>query len=999
MTLFLGVATAWALLLGAHDGVDPARDDLPERHRFVTERALILIGLTIAALGFTLRDSEMLYGVDLLSVLFMGALAVWQGSGRPLRSFDVLDAPRAVILAGLTALVGAPDVLRALLAGRITPEDGTDAGSDAPAHAASTQERARASTRAIAIGLVLALPPLFVVMGLLASADSVFDGVLNRIGDLIAEDGVRHAMVIAGLTWGAMGWLHGTRSMAPVVTLPDVRAPGLPFASIGIGLYGLAALLTLFIGTQLRVLAGGAEYLRATAGLTVAEYAREGFFQLVVVAGVVLFTLIAGEWLLARTERDVRRYRIVGALLSALVALLLASAVARMGLYVAHFGLTTDRIFAIAIMVWVLAAYITFALTMLRHHRARFAPAMLGVTIGWVASLNIIDPEAIVVRTNIARAVEGKPFDAAYHARMSADAIPALVAGAPSLSATDCAALAGALHTEWTTRRTSRSDWRAFNLPLARALATGVGDTRQPLSLCPGDRVAANEPFDLLIVNGTVIDGTNAPGRTADVGIRGDRVVAVAPSLPRTNAARVLDATGRTVAPGFIDLHAHLEPLLQLPLMESALRQGVTFALGGPDGGSPVPLGAYMDSVRAAKPGINVGYLIGHNDVRRTVLGMHARAPTAGELARMQQLVAQGMGVGAFGLSTGLLYLPGTYSNVEEVIALAQTAADSGGIYTSHLRKEGIGLLDGVAEALEIGRRARIPVVLTHHKAVGQQMWGKSVQTLAMVDSARRAGTDVMVDQYPYTATHTGIGVLIPSWAMDGGMPAFRNRVENAALRDSVLRGIVFNLLNDRGGGDLSRVQFSRVAWDRTLEGKTLRDWAERRGMAPTAESGAQLVLEAQLKGGGNAIYHVLDEQDVRRIMVHSQTMIASDGRLSQPGDGHPHPRAYGTFPRVLGEYVRAQQLLPLHTAVHKMTQMPATRLGLTDRGVLRAGAIADVVIFDAATVRDQATFTEPHQYPVGIETVVVNGTIAVENGTPTGARAGRVVTRGTRGR
>ncbi|WP_396204384.1 amidohydrolase family protein [Gemmatimonas sp.] len=510
----------------------------------------------------------------------------------------------------------------------------------------------------------------------------------------------------------------------------------------------------------------------------------------------------------------------------------------------------------------------------------------------------------------------------------------------------------------------------------------------------PATRAAARQAFDVLVVNGRVIDGTGAAARVADVGIRGDRVVAIGDSLPRGGARRVIDATGHVVSPGFIDLHAHLEPLLDMPLMESALRQGVTFALGGPDGGSPLPLKPYMDSVRAAAPGINVGYLVGHNDIRREVLGMQARAPNAAELARMQQLVATAMGQGAFGLSTGLLYLPGTYSNVEEVIALSKIAADSGGIYTSHLRKEGLGLFEGVGEALEIGRRAKIPVVLTHHKAVGQQMWGKSVITLAMVDSARKAGTDVMIDQYPYTATHTNLGVLVPSWAMAGGDAAFRQRLAIPAVKDSIVQGIIFNILNDRGGGDLARVQFSRVNWDKSLEGKTLKDWAARRNLAPTPANGAALVLEAMLKGGANAIYHVLDEGDVRRIMASPHTMIASDGRLSRPGDGHPHPRAYGTFPRVLGEYVRTQQVLSLETAIHKMTQMPARRLGLADRGVLREGAIADVVIFDPAVVRDRATFTEPHQYPLGIPYVLVNGTLSVDGGKATGVRAGRVITR-----
>jgi dihydroorotase/N-acyl-D-amino-acid deacylase len=529
-------------------------------------------------------------------------------------------------------------------------------------------------------------------------------------------------------------------------------------------------------------------------------------------------------------------------------------------------------------------------------------------------------------------------------------------------------------------------------------LATACGGAT-PAQRAPLDAPRASESYDLLIVGGTVLDGTGAPGVRADVAVRGDRVVAVSTApLASDGARRVIDATGRVVAPGFVDLHAHLEPLLQLPLMESALRQGVTTVLGGPDGGSPLPLAPYLDSVTAARPGINVAHLVGHNDVRRAVLGMSDRAPTADELARMQGLVARAMGEGAFGLSTGLLYLPGTYATTDEVVALARTAADSGGIYTSHLRKEGLGLFEGVGEALEIGRRARIPIVLTHHKAVGRAMWGQSVRTLAMVDSARRAGTDVMIDQYPYTATHTGIGVLVPSWAMAGGTAAFEQRLAQPALKDSIVRGIVFNILNDRGGGDLSRVQFSRVGFDRTLEGKTLKDWADRRSLAPTPENGAALVLEAVRRGGANAIYHVLDEGDVARIMQHPQTMIASDGRLSRPGDGHPHPRAYGTFPRVLGRYVREQRLLPLPLAVHKMTGLPAARLGLRDRGVLRAGAMADVVVFDGATVRDQATFEAPHQYPVGIPTVIVNGVVAVDGGVPTGARAGRVLRRAGRG-
>jgi N-acyl-D-amino-acid deacylase len=501
--------------------------------------------------------------------------------------------------------------------------------------------------------------------------------------------------------------------------------------------------------------------------------------------------------------------------------------------------------------------------------------------------------------------------------------------------------------------------------------------------------------FDLLITGGTVVDGSGTAGFAADVAVRGDRIVLISRArLPATRARRVIDARGRVVAPGFIDLHAHLDPLPRLPGAESAVRQGVTTALGGPDGSAPWPLGRYLDSVSALGLGINVAYLAGHNTVRRAVMGMANRAPTAAELDQMRGMVARTMGEGAFGLSTGLIYLPGNYAQTDEVVALAQVAADSGGIYTSHLRAEGLGLIQGVAEALEIGRRSRIPVVLTHHKVIGKAMWGSSRRTLGMVDSARAAGTEVMLDQYPYTATYTGIGVLVPPWAMADGDSAFARRLAVPALRDSIERGIVFNILNDRGGGDISRVQLARVAWDTTLEGVTLADWARRQRREPSPEVGAQLVLEALQRGGAQAIYHVLDEADVERIMRHPQTMIASDGRLVRPGDGHPHPRWYGTFPRVLSVYVRERHVLTLETAIHKMSGLPARRLGLSDRGKIAAGAYADIVIFDPGAVRDRATFEAPHQYPEGIDYVIVNGVLAVDTGRFTDARGGRALRR-----
>jgi dihydroorotase/N-acyl-D-amino-acid deacylase len=490
-----------------------------------------------------------------------------------------------------------------------------------------------------------------------------------------------------------------------------------------------------------------------------------------------------------------------------------------------------------------------------------------------------------------------------------------------------------------------------------------------------------------------VVDGTGAPGFRADVAVRGDRIVRVSRTpLDPSRAGRVVDATGMVVSPGFVDLHTHLDPLLRLPGAESHVRQGVTTALGGPDGGGPWPLGTYLDSAAAVGVGMNVAFLTGHNTIRREVMGLANRAPTPVELQRMEAMVAQAMDEGAWGLSTGLKYLPGAFSDVDEIVALSRVAARRGGIYTSHLREEGLGLIDGVAEAMEIGRRAGIPVVLTHHKVVGQPMWGASSRTLAMVDSARAAGTDVMIDQYPYTASYTGITVLIPAWAMAGGTERFLERMDDPALADSILAGIEFNIVNDRGGNDLHRVQFALVEWDRSLEGETLWDWAVRQGLEPTPANGARLVVEAVRRGGASCVFFAMDEGDVEAIMRHPMTMIASDGRLTRPGEGHPHPRWYGTFPRVLGVYVREKHLLSLEEAVHKMTGMPAARLGLPERGQVREGWYADLVVFDPATVKDMATFEDPHQYPVGIPWVIVNGTVTVENGTYHDVRAGRVL-------
>jgi len=488
------------------------------------------------------------------------------------------------------------------------------------------------------------------------------------------------------------------------------------------------------------------------------------------------------------------------------------------------------------------------------------------------------------------------------------------------------------------------------------------------------------ETYDLLILNGTVYDGKGGDAIVADIAIKDSLIVGVG-EFGNAKANKIIDASGLAVSPGFIDMHTHIEPIMELNSCESHVRQGVTTSLGGPDGSSPYPLKPYMDSLQNKGVGMNVAYLVGHNTIRRNIMGLENRAPTAEELKAMETEVDSAMKDGAFGISTGLKYLPGAFSKVDEVISLSKVASSYGGIYTSHLREEGLGLFDAVAEAIKISEEADIPVVLTHHKAIGKPMWGKSSRTLAMVDSARAKGLDIKMDQYPYAASYTGISVLIPNWARAGGPEEFKKRIADPVLKDSIKNGIVFNILNDRGGSDLDRVQFGKVEWAPELEGKTLKYWCEENNLEPSVENGAEMVIKAQLNGGAGCVFHAMAEEDVENIMKHPFTMIGSDGRLVKPGMGHPHPRGYGTFPRVLGRYVREKNTLELSEAIRKMTYLPAQSLNLSDRGLIKEGLRADITIFNPETVIDKATFEKPHQYSEGIDYVIVNGGLAVDNG------------------
>ena len=500
------------------------------------------------------------------------------------------------------------------------------------------------------------------------------------------------------------------------------------------------------------------------------------------------------------------------------------------------------------------------------------------------------------------------------------------------------------------------------------------------------------ERFDLLIRGGRVVDGTGNPWLRADVAVRGDRIARIG-HLPDAAADRVLDAGGLVVAPGFVDPHTHaVRGIFDVPTADNYLLQGVTTLTEGNDGSSPWPIGEHLARIADAGVSPNWAVFAGQGTIRRTVMGSDDREPTRDELDRMRALVAEAMEEGAFGLSTGLFYVPGSFTAAEEVIALSAVAAGYGGIYISHMRDEALGLLDSVRETIRIGAEAGIPVQITHHKALGRGAWGRSADSLALVDAARARGIDVTIDQYPYTASQTSITAVVPQWAQAGGTQALIARLRDPETRRRIREEIVHRIEHDRGGGDPANVVIGLCAWDRSLEGKSLAAILAGRGVEATLAHAADLVMEIVENGGARAIYHAMDEGDVERIMRHPATAVGSDGGVSVFGAGVPHPREYGTFARVLGRYVRERGVLTLEEAVRKMSGATAARLGLQDRGLLREGFFADVAVFDPGRIIDRATFEDPHRYADGVEYVLVNGVLVVDGGAHTGARPGRVL-------
>lgn len=508
---------------------------------------------------------------------------------------------------------------------------------------------------------------------------------------------------------------------------------------------------------------------------------------------------------------------------------------------------------------------------------------------------------------------------------------------------------------------------------------------------------AALPAYDLVITNGRVVDGTGNPWFRADVAVKDGRVVRVGNifepgsggvAASRSLAREIVDARNQIVAPGFIDVHTHAEGIYNQPAAENFVRMGVTSLVTGNCGSSATDIGEFLGRIREKPLAVNLATLIAHGDVRRKVLGLEARTPSAEELEKMEALVEQGMRDGALGLSTGLIYVPGTYAKTDEVASLARVAGRHGGLYATHMRSEGDGVLDAIRESIEIGERANLPVEISHFKISNKRLWGQTPATLGLVRAARARGLQVTVDQYAYTASSTSLDSRLPSWVLEGGREAGKARLADPATRARVLREIKDSLKRS-GFKDFSYAMVASYEKHPAFNGKSIAAITkEARGRADVG-SQIEQIMEMYVEGGAAMVYHSMGEPDVQAIMREPFTMIASDSGVRRFGEGMPHPRGYGNNARVLGRYVRELRLLTLEDAIRKMTSLPAQTFRLRDRGLVREGFAADLVIFDEAVINDRATFEAPHQYPLGISYVFVNGQAALARGEMTAARAG----------
>lgn len=504
------------------------------------------------------------------------------------------------------------------------------------------------------------------------------------------------------------------------------------------------------------------------------------------------------------------------------------------------------------------------------------------------------------------------------------------------------------------------------------------------------------QQYDVILRNGRVLDGTGNPWFRADVALRGDRIAAVG-DLAGATAPTELDATGLYVAPGFIDVHSHAAGGLATPGLSAAhplLAQGLTTIFSNPDGGGPVDLAAQRDSLLKDGLGVNVAPLVPTRSIRATVIGQEDRLATPDELDRMRELVRQGMQEGAFGVSSGPFYTPQSYADTHELVELARVAAEYGGAYTSHIRDESdytIGVVAAVDEVIQVAREAGLPGVVSHIKVLGPRVWGFSGALVHRIENARAQGVEVYADQYPYLASATGLSAaLVPASFRAGGEDSLQARMARPAER-AALREAMAENLERRGGTD--RIQFRRHEPDPDIEGRTLEEVARERNQHPL-----DTALDLLEEGSPSIVSFNMLEDDVRALMVRPWTMTASDGGLVPLGEGVPHPRNYGAFSRKIRRYVVEEGVVDLAAAVRSMTSLPAGVFGVPDRGLLREGAHADVVVFDLDRVRDRGTFTEPHQLSEGMVHVFVNGQAAVRNGRFTDALAGRVLRAQERG-
>lgn len=495
--------------------------------------------------------------------------------------------------------------------------------------------------------------------------------------------------------------------------------------------------------------------------------------------------------------------------------------------------------------------------------------------------------------------------------------------------------------------------------------------------------------YDLLIRNARVIDGSGNPWYRADVGVKEGRIAAIG-RLGNATAGRVIDAHERVLAPGFIDPHTHVEGNLERnPRADNFLLDGVTTVVTGNCGSSELNLTAWFDKLGKLGIAINVASLVGHNSVRREVMGAANRLATPAEIGKMQALIDKAMRDGAVGFSTGLEYIPGTYSDTAEVVALAKAAAAHSGVYTSHMRDEGIHEIEAITEAVNVGKQAGMPVEISHLKIDRRSVWGASDKSLALIEKFRSEGVDVVADQYPYDRAATNLGIRLPSWALADGK--IKERLGDPATRQKIASEMKTNLAA-MGESDYGFATVARFASNTAYEGKTIPEISAMKGHPTGLDGQLETIFDLMNAGGASMTYRLMDERDIERIMRYPFTAIASDGGVTEFGIGNPHPRSYGTNARVLAEYVRGRRVLTLEDAIHRMTALPARTFGLKDRGLIREGMAADLVIFDPANVADKATYGKPHQYSQGFDFVVVNGTLVVDQAKLTAARPGKTL-------